>query len=160
MASDASVVSQFENIDRGQRRRVRGWRQLVIGVETVNPGVNISGVDVEAGIELCTGLGDPFGLPGEPPLLLRVGLDTFVSAGGDVVHARQHSVGDPVCQCDAHMRTSSRRVAGRQEPVGIGSHYSIDQIHSPRDSNCTPTDAEVTLFLISAYRVGRGGVTV
>ena len=71
----------------------RGYRQFVIGVEAVNPGVNIGRIDVEASVELLAGLGDHPGVPGESSLLFGVGLDGFVTGGHDVVHTRQHNVG-------------------------------------------------------------------
>jgi hypothetical protein len=45
----------------------------MIGADAVNPGVNLSRVDVEAGVEFGARLSDPFGFPGEATLPLGLG---------------------------------------------------------------------------------------
>ena len=71
----------------------RGWREFVVSVEAVNPGIDLLGGHQPASGNVGAGLGDHPGLPGESSQLFGVGLDGFVTGGHDVVHTRQHNVG-------------------------------------------------------------------
>ncbi len=44
----------------------RGWRQLAVGPDAVDPGINIVGVNIEPGVQLGAGLGDHLRFPGQP----------------------------------------------------------------------------------------------
>jgi len=46
----------------------------VLDADTIDPGVNFSHVNVQTGVQFGAGLGDHLGFPGEPALLLCLGL--------------------------------------------------------------------------------------
>ena len=73
------VVARFLGVDQAARHAARsaaasGWRrQLVISADAVDPGINVIGVDIEAGGEGGFGRGDARGFPGEASLPLGLG---------------------------------------------------------------------------------------
>ena len=82
------VVARFLGVDQAARHAARSaaasgrrW-QLVISADTIDPGVDVIGVDIEASGEGGLGRGDAFGFPGEASFPLGLGLDVVSNGYG------------------------------------------------------------------------------
>jgi hypothetical protein len=97
------VVARFLGIDQATRHAARsaatsGWRrQFVVSADAVDPGINVIGVDIEAGGEGGIGRCDAFGLPGEARLPFGFGFGMgglgAVGRKRNGIHAAQCSAG-------------------------------------------------------------------
>jgi hypothetical protein len=88
-----SIGQNARHVAAGSAAAGRGQRQLVVSSDTVDPRINVSGIDIHSGVKFRAGLSNPLRFPGKSSPPCGFGFLTHVA----LVRGGVQRVHDPRC---------------------------------------------------------------